>query len=118
MDERPVFSLETQGDVRIMTLQFETILVDDNEKLKKAFGALLDEGAKKIILDLSGTDYVSSLVLASFVYMQKRAKDAGGNLVLCGIRKRVQEILEVTNLDKVFDIVADRQEAAQRLGSA
>jgi anti-anti-sigma regulatory factor len=47
--------------------------------------------------------------------MLKRAKEAGGNLIFCGINEKVKEVLAMTNLDKVFDIAGDRQEAIKRL---
>ena len=118
--ERPFFILALKGKVFwprmykdglvIMTLIISSITHDDSIQLKKAFASLLEEGSKNIILDLSNTFYVSSIVLASLVFMQKSAKEAGGNLVICGVNDRVREVLEMANLDKVLDIVTDRQE--------
>lgn len=110
-----IYHVEKQAGFVIMTLMLDSILWNDNEQLKKAFTALLDEGNKNIILDLSNTTYISSVILASFVFMLKRAKEAGGNLILCGINDKVKEVLAMTNLDKVFDITADRQEAISQL---
>jgi len=110
-----IYHVEKQEGFAIMTLMLDTILLDDNEQLKEAFTALLDEGNKNIILDLSKTTYISSIVLASFVFMLKRAKEAGGNLILCSINDKVKEVLAMTNLDKVFDITTDRQEAINQL---
>ncbi len=110
-----IYHVEKQEGFAIMTLMLDTILWNDNEQLKEAFTALLDEGNKNIILDLSKTTYISSIVLASFVFMLKRAKEAGGNLILCSINDKVNEVLAMTNLDKVFDITADRQEAISQL---
>ena len=110
-----IYKMEKQGDVAIMTLILDDILHDENEKLMKSFDTLLNEGNKKIILDLSTTNYVSSLILASLVYMLKRAKDGGGNLVFCSVKNRVKEIMSVTNLDKVFDITETREEALKKV---
>jgi len=112
--EEQICKIEKQGDIAIMTLTLDNILWDDNQQLKKEFTSLLDGGSKNIILDLSKTTYISSVVLASFVYMLKRAKESGGNLVICNINKRVEEVLNITNLDKVFDIARDKEEAISR----
>ncbi|MCM8780946.1 MAG: STAS domain-containing protein [Candidatus Omnitrophica bacterium] len=114
--ENVVCKVEKQANLVIMTLMLDNLLWDDNIELKKLYNSLLDEGNKNIILDLSNTSYVSSVVLASFVYMLKRAKEAGGNLILCSINPKVQEVLGLTNLDKVFDITSNRQEAISKLG--
>jgi len=112
--EEQICKIEKQGDIAIMTLTLDNILWDDNQQLKKEFTSLLDGGSKNIILDLSKTTYISSVVLASFVYMLKSAKESGGNLVICNINKRVEEVLSITNLDKVFDIARDKEEAISR----
>jgi len=110
-----IYNIEKLEGYVVMTLMLDSILWDDNEHLKKAFTALLDEGNKNIVLDLTNTTYISSVVLASFVFMLKRAKEAGGNLVFCNINKKVKEVLSMTNLDKIFDIAADRPEAIKQL---
>ena len=115
MDEN-VCAVEKKDGVAIMSLAFDSILVDDNEKVKSTFLSLISEGSTSVILDLTKTTYISSVVLASFVFMLKKAKEAGGNLILCGINSRVQEVLSMTNLDQVFDIAKDRDEAMARLG--
>ena len=114
MDES-VCTVEKQNGIAIMSLSFDSILWDDTEKVKNTFLSLINEGINSIVLDLTNTTYISSVVLASFVFMLKKAKDAGGNLILCGINPRVDEVLKMTNLDQVFEIVKDRQEAMGKL---
>lgn len=114
MDEE-LYSIEQKADVTIMKLMLDMILIDENEKLKKAYADLVAAGNRFIVLDLANTTYISSLVLASFVYMQKMVRDAGGNMVLCGVQKKVKEVLEATNLDKIIGIVADQDEAIRTL---
>ncbi|MFH0732616.1 MAG: STAS domain-containing protein [Candidatus Omnitrophota bacterium] len=109
--EEMIYKMSTEGNVAIVTLTFGNVTMNENEELKKAFSALLDGGAKNIVLDLSSTPFISSVSIASLVYMLKRAKDAGGNLVLCGMKDRVKEVLVMTNLDKVFDIFEDKKAA-------
>ena len=110
-----IYRIDKKSGMAIMTLMLECVMPDDNTALKEAFTNLLDGGTNNIILDLSKAGYVSSLILASFVFMHKRAKEAGGNLVICCINDKVKEVLSVTNLDKVFDIAKDRDEAAKKL---
>ena len=110
-----LYEMEKQGDITIINLVIKAVLVDDNEPLKKAFAELVAAGSKNIAVDLSKTDYVSSLVLASFVFMLKSVKDAGGNLVFCCLNNKIKELFAMTNLDKIFDVTATREEAIGRL---
>ena len=106
-----IYDLEKMGQLAVLKLKLENITMLQNEDLKKAFAGLLDGGTRNIILDLEGITFVSSIVLASLVYMLKRAKEVGGNLVLDGLTDNVKTVLETTNLDKVFDIFQNRQDA-------
>ena len=110
-----IYKLEkVKGGVTVITLTLDHILHEEHGELMKSFDQLLNEGHKKIVLDLSMTSYISSLILASFVYMQKKAIELGGKLIFCQIKNRVEEILKVTNLDKVFEIVATKEEALKK----
>ena len=106
-----MFKQEEVKGVTVLLLTLGNFFHDDNEALMKVFEQVLNEGHKKIVLDLAETNYISSLILASMVYMQKRSQENGGNLIFCNIKVKVKEIMAMTNLDKVFNIVATRDEA-------
>lgn len=108
-----LFKVETLNDVCVLTLTIGEFLHDENEHFKAGFEEILTQGHKKIVLDLTETNYVSSLILASLVYIHQRAKTAGGDLILCNIKDRVQEILSMTNLDKVFHIKPTKDDAVK-----
>jgi anti-anti-sigma factor len=103
--------IEKEGEVTIVSFGLDAVTAEENEELKRTFLDLLEGGARKIILDLSGTFFISSLTIASLVYIFKKTKDAGGSFVLCGVKDKVKEVLEITNLNKVFEIVDDRKKA-------
>jgi anti-sigma B factor antagonist len=110
-----IYRVEKDEDLIILTLMLDNVLLDENEELKETFTGFIEEGAKKIVLDLSETSFISSIVLASLVFMLKRAKEAGGDLVISGVKGKVAEVLRITNLDKVFEIFADSKEAIEFL---
>ena len=43
--------------------------------------------------------------------MAKRAREAGGNLVIYGAKDKVKEVMAITNLDKVFDMFDNKKKA-------
>lgn len=109
------FKLQKEGDITTITLTFKNFIHDDNEAFMKAFEKVVDEGHSKIIMDASETFYMSSLILASMVYMLKKIQDKGGKLVMCNVKDRVKEVMAMTNLDKVFDIAGTKEEAVAKL---
>lgn len=110
----PIYRIEKKNDIVLMVLLQDSFTYEDNEKLIKPFDDLLKEGFLKIILDLSQMKYVSSLILASLLFVFKRVQEEGGDLILCNVKDRVKEIMAATNLDKVFDIVHTAEEAMKR----
>jgi anti-sigma B factor antagonist len=110
-----IYRVDKQDDLIVLTLMLDNVLMDENEELKDTFAGFIDEGAKKIVLDLSETSFISSIIIASLVFMLKRAKEAGGDLVISGVQGKVEEVLKITNLDKVFEIFPDNKSAIEHL---
>jgi anti-anti-sigma factor len=106
-----VYKIEKKDGIAVMLLSINNLHHEDNDEIKNAFDELLKKGEKKLILDLTGTMYISSIILASLVYMQQQAKGVGGNFVMCNVGPRIMEILTMTNLDKVLSISITREDA-------
>jgi anti-anti-sigma factor len=109
-------NVEKLGDVAVMTFTVGVFHHENNDELMQAFDAVIDQGNKKIVVDMATTTYVSSLILASLVYVHKKAQDAGGNIVFCNVKDRVLEIVQMTNLDKVFGMADTKEDAIKKLG--
>ncbi len=77
----------------------------------------LDAGETRLVLDLGGLTYVDSPGLGEMLKALKRAREAGGDLRLCGLYGYVLRIFEMTGLDKVLAVYATRQEALTSWGT-
>lgn len=67
-----------------------------------------------LMLDFAAVDYLSSAVLTELLRINQAVQDMGGNLRLCGLKGEVRKVFEITNLDKVFTIYGDYQQALKR----
>jgi len=72
-------------------------------KLEQVVGIAVDEG-RRVVLDLSELTFCDSTGLAGLVRLNKRAITAGGDLVLRDPTPRVQTLLGLTGLDRLFTI--------------
>jgi anti-sigma B factor antagonist len=72
------------------------------------------EKPTRLILDLSGVEYVDSSGVGTLVDIYRRVDAAKGTLVLVSPTARVYGVLEITRLDKFFTI-ADTFEQAKTL---
>ncbi|MCB9420568.1 MAG: STAS domain-containing protein [Ardenticatenaceae bacterium] len=76
---------------------------------------LLEAGHYFLVTDLTQTDYINSGGLRCLVSAWRKARQQQGNLVLCGLNNRLQEIFNMVGFDKVFQIFPDYETARQTL---
>lgn len=98
------------GDVNVVELagRFDTNTVPP-------VAAWLDQvtsipGAR-VLVNLANTTFVDSTALATLVQALKRCQQVKGDLYLCGMRRPVYMIFELTRLDKAFNIFVDEEHA-------
>jgi anti-sigma B factor antagonist len=94
------------GDVTILTISGEiTLSAGGDVQLKDKIQSLLQQGRRKILLDLGNVSYVDSAGLGQLVQATVTASKNGGKLKLLNLTKRLNDLLVVTKLSTVFDIV-------------
>ena len=71
----------------------------------------------QVAADLAPIDYLSSSGVALLVGLKRRVDAHQGRLVLFGLQPYVFDVLEVTRLIQLFQIVPDQSTALQLLGT-
>jgi stage II sporulation protein AA (anti-sigma F factor antagonist) len=71
-------------------------------------------GAKRLVIDLSAIDYISSAGLRAFLAVAKKLKEPPGRLVLCGMAPSVRQIFDLAGFSPIFAIEAARDAAHTR----
>jgi len=107
--------VEDIGDVTVVSFTDKKILDEQNIQIigEQLFGLVDDSGRKKLLLNFSNVEYMSSAALGKLITLNKKIQGAGGKLVLCAIDPQIREVFEITKLDKLFVIRSDEQEALQ-----
>ena len=67
--------------------------------------------ARRVLVDLSESEFIDSSGLSWLVLLQKRFREAKGQLILHSIPVRVLEIIRVMSLDRVLRIAEDEPAA-------
>jgi anti-anti-sigma factor len=75
--------------------------------------ALLAEGVKYVVLDLSKLSYASSLGLAALMRAHRHFAAAGGRIAFADLHSATAKILRVARLDQVFDLFGTVDEAVR-----
>ena len=81
--------------------------------LRSLFLELLQEKPARIIVDLTGVNYVDSSGVGTIVELKRRALRHESKIVLVGLQSRVRSLFEITRLDKFFTITESLDEARQ-----
>lgn len=86
----------------------------ESSHLAGAIAEQIDAGHKRLIIDMSGVETISSTGFKMLVSASKRARDLKGDLVLAALNPRVREVLELIGLDLVFAIADTVDKALKR----
>jgi anti-sigma B factor antagonist len=93
--------------VTIVDINGRITLGDETGQLRDTVRKLLAAGKKKIVLNLTNVDYIDSSGVGELVSSFTAVRNAGGELKLLSLTKKVSDVLQVTKLYTVFDIKED-----------
>lgn len=99
------------GDVTILDLSGKITIGEGSVQLREAVRKLLDDGKKKILLNLGDVAYVDSSGIGELVSSYTTTNNNGGQLKLLNLTKKIQDLLMITKLLTVFETF-DNEEAA------
>jgi len=106
------------GDVLILDVKGRITLGEGDELLKDKVNSLLNQGQKKIVLNLAAVPYIDSAGLGEIVRTYTTVSRQGGNLKLLNLTKRITDLLAITKLLTVFETYDSENEAVQSFSSA
>ena len=76
----------------------------DTGELDEKLYALLGRGQLKVVVDLGKTDWMNSSGIAILIHHWKKFNDAGGNLKLANLTKKIEKIMVIAKLTTVFEV--------------
>jgi len=72
---------------------------------------LLGEAERPLVLDLSGVGRVYTAGILALADLQRTAAGQGREMVFCGARPFVRELLRITNTDRLLNLCFDLESA-------
>ena len=94
------------GDVTVVRFRDQKILDDLNiqELGQELFRLVEVENNKKLLLNFSVVEFLSSAALGKLITLDKKVKATNGQLKLCRIQPEIYEVFAITKLNRLFDI--------------
>jgi anti-sigma B factor antagonist len=112
IDERRV------GDVVILDLKGKITLGEGDELLKDKVNSLVNQGDRKVVLNLAEVPYIDSAGLGEVVRTYTTVSRQNGSLKLLNLTKRIEDLLSITKLLTVFETYDSEDDAVRSFSTS
>lgn len=108
---------QKESGTQVLTLQGR-LDAGSAPALEERGKSVITEQGAKLVLDMTGVDYISSAGLRTLLVLAKTAKTVNGALALHSVQPMVREVMEISGFDKILFITADSAAAQALLADA
>ena len=102
---------QLESGYAVITISGRLALGGETEKLSSAVNTLLQKDQKRVVLDITGLDYVDSSGVGMLVSCLTNVKKAGGDLKVVGANQRIRRIFTMTGIDNLMQMFPTVAEA-------
>jgi anti-sigma B factor antagonist len=92
----------TLNDVTVLDLE-GNLALEDNAQFRKRATAIIDAGARKLIVNMARVKYMDSSGLGELISCYTALKKVSGRVKLLHLSNRLQYLLAITKLNTVFE---------------
>ena len=105
------FKEEVHGDVYVLMVKGKLMGGTETTEIHDRVKQLTQVGVKKIVLDLGQVKWMNSSGLGALMSSMTTSKSAGGDLRLSSVAEKVESLLIITQLMKIFKTFSTVEEA-------
>src|SRR5512138_368813 len=102
-------STRTSNDIHIVSIA-GSLDSGTSPDAQKALDSVL-AGAKKVAMDFSNLDYISSAGLRVLLGAAKKMRASGGTLRMFGLNQSVKEVFEISGFSSILSVYPSEAEA-------
>ena len=112
---RRLLDLEEIGDITVASFTGSKILDEGYIQIlgNQLFDLVKKDSRRKIILDFTNVEFLSSAALGKLITMDKKVKASQGKLRLCCVRPEIYEVFRISKLNQLFDIHHTQERALE-----
>jgi anti-sigma B factor antagonist len=99
------------GDIVILSPRGYLTGGEETDELEQGIKALGDVGNKHLIINLGETQHLNSTALGVLISAHTNYVRRGGQMKLCSVDKRIENIFVITKLSLVFDVYPSEEMA-------
>ena len=91
-----------QDGTVVVSVSGDPVTTRDVAPLRRKLTDLVNSGTRTVVVDLSHVDHVGAAMLGELATGLKSTRNAGGDLKLSGVSRRIRKVLAVTRLSRIF----------------
>jgi anti-sigma B factor antagonist len=101
------------GSITILDIGGRIVLREESASVRDVIRNLLNNGHKQILFNLGHVDYIDTIGLGSLVGAFMTVRKQGGDLKLLNLPEKFADVMQITKLYTVFDIINDEAVAVK-----
>ena len=83
-------------------------------EFERAIQAEVDAGRVRLVVNCRELTYISSAGLGVFMGFVEEVRERGGDIKICGLVPKVQQVFELLGFHKIYELEDDRPAAVRR----
>src|ERR1700688_4498593 len=113
-----VITRQVEPNITVLEFIGRMTLGNRLSEVERSIRDTIDQGCRKLILDLTKLDFMDSSGVGVLVVCAGAMDKAGGQMRVAGANGRVSQVFEITRLDRVVPIVVNADAACQSFTDA
>jgi anti-sigma B factor antagonist len=103
------------GDIAVIEVKGSLVGGEETDELRSAIDDFVEQGNKKLIVDLAKVTYLNSTAIGVLVKAHTTYAKNKGKVILTGLNKSINNIFVITKLTLVFEVSESLDEAKGKL---
>ena len=101
------------GSITILDIGGRIVLREESASVRDVIRNLLNNEHQQIVFNLGRVDYIDTIGLGSLVGAFMTVRKQGGDLKLLNLPEKFADVMQITKLYTVFDIINDEAVAVK-----
>jgi anti-sigma B factor antagonist len=106
-----------EGDISVLSLD-GYLDAHTAPEFERAIQAEIDAGRVRLLVDGAQLKYISSAGLGVFMSFVEEVREKGGDIKICGLVPKVQQIFDILGFQAIYDVVESRAAGVQRFAES
>ena len=113
-----MYAIKSDNDgIAVLALKGKLVTAEDNETLQDDVKEVIKNKPKGLVINMRQLSWVSSTGISGIIRCLSMTKKAGGEFGLTGLNDKVQNIITLTQLDKVIPVFPSVEDAVAKFNA-